>query len=78
MEIESHNLLNKPTVIRLSKIAGIKNVSADSYDILNKVISQKIEEIIDTCLILNSEKKNKIVSKEDLYNSLNLLGYNLT
>ena len=76
--MEDKNFINKPSLVRLSKIAGVKSLSQDSYDILNKVALDKLEEVIDTCIIVNSQNKNKIISKKDLYSALHLLGYNLT
>jgi len=76
--MEDKNFINKPSLVRLSKIAGVKSLSQDSYDILNKVALDKLEEIVDTCIIVNSQNKNKIISKKDLYSALHILGYNLT
>jgi len=76
--MEDKNFINKPSLVRLSKIAGVKSLSHDSYDILNKVALDKIEDIVHTCIIVNSQNKNKIISKKDLYSALHILGYNLT
>jgi histone H3/H4 len=76
--MEDKNFINKPSLVRLSKIAGVKSLSQDSYDILNKVALDKLEDIVDACIIVNSQNKKKIISKKDLYSALHILGYNLT
>ena len=76
--MEDKNFINKPSLVRLSKIAGVKSLSHDCYDIVNKIAFEKLEEIVKTCLIVNSEHKNKIISKKDLYSALHILGHNLT
>ena len=75
--MEDKNFINKPSAMRLSKIAGVNSLSQDCYDVLNKIALNKLTEIVDTCLIVNSEHKNKIISKKDLYSALQLLGHNL-
>ena len=75
--MEDKDFINKPSLMWLSKIAGINSLSQDCYSVLNKIALEKLEDIVKTCLIVNSEHKNKIISKKDLYSALQLLGHNL-
>jgi histone H3/H4 len=70
--------ISKPSIKRLSKRAGVKSMSDDSYEVVNKIIEQNLEEIINVVLVINSQNKNKIITKEDLYNALNLKGCNVS
>ena len=70
--------ITKPSILRLAKRAGIKSLSEDSYDSIINIINNNMTDLIKVILIVNSENNNKIINKNDVYNSLNLEGYNVS
>ena len=70
--------ITKPSINRLARRAGVKSMSEECYDKARDVISDKLNEIMSTTLIINSEHQTKTLMAEDVYNALHLLGYNIT
>lgn len=69
--------LNKPTLIRLCRQAGIKSVSEDCYAYIRGLIVQRLERVLNATAIVNDEHQTKIIMLDDLYEALKLLGENL-
>ena len=64
----------KPSIIRLARQAGVKNISEDVYDEIRKIINKKLNEIIQIALIVNDEKQTKTLLVDDLIDALKLSG----
>lgn len=69
--------ITKPAIVRLARCAGIKNISEDCYDTIRQIFESKLDEIIKTILIVNSEHQTKTIMQQDIYDALEILGYNV-
>lgn len=70
--------ISNPSILRICRKAGVKNLSEDSYDLIRVILFKRMDEIIQTSLAVNNERQTKTLMAEDMYNSLSLLGVNLT
>lgn len=70
--------LTKPSLIRLARCAGVKSLSENCYDVLRKLVDDKMEEVIRIAMISNSLKHTKTLTAEDLQDALSLMGTKLT
>lgn len=70
--------ITKPSIRRLARIAGVKSVSDDCFNITKKIIDFKLHEILSTALIVNSEHQTKTLMADDIYDALWLLGHNVS
>ena len=70
--------ITKPAIVRLSRKSGVKTLSDDCYDTIRHIIDKELRSVIQTMLIVNSERNNKTLMVNDLYDSLKLLNVNLT
>ena len=70
--------ITRPSITRLARKAGIKSISEECYDIIRKIIYQRLDEVICSSMLINSEHQTKTLMVEDIYESLALLGENLT
>lgn len=70
--------LNKSSITKLSKRAGVKSISEECNEKIRKIIESKLEEIVDTMIIINSEHNTKTIMTSDVYDSLQLLNHNIT
>ena len=69
--------ITKPSLTRLARRAGVKSLSDDCYDTIRTMVNKKLNEVVNTALIVNSEHQTKTLMVEDVYNALSLLGYNV-
>jgi histone H3/H4 len=69
--------ITKPSISRLARRSGVKSVSDDCYDTIRKLIVDKLNEVVEVSLVVNSEHQTKTLMSDDIYNSLHLLGYNI-
>lgn len=67
--------ITKPSLIRLSRRAGVKSVSESCYEVMRELIVEHLTEIIKLTLITNSEHQTRTIMVEDVYKAVNLLGY---
>lgn len=67
--------VTRPAIVRISRRAGVKSVSDDCFPVIRGVIHDKIDEIIRTALLVNSEHQTKTLMPEDIYGALRLSGY---
>ena len=74
----SYNDISIPTIIRLTKKAGIKNISEECFETIRCIIINKMRDIITTSLIINSEHQTKTLMSNDIYESFFILGENVT
>lgn len=68
---------SNPSIIRLSKKAGVKHMSPECFDILKNIILEQIDIIVKNSVIMNSNHKNKKLSAQNLESAMRLLGYNV-
>ena len=69
--------ITKPAMIRLARRAGVKSISDDCYSVIHNLAGSILTDIITASIIVNSEHKNKTLMVEDLYEALELRGYNI-
>lgn len=70
--------ITKPSLTRLARRGGVKSLSDDCFDTVRNLIGLKLENIIETIVIVNSSSQTKIISLEDVYKSFHILNYNIT
>jgi histone H3/H4 len=78
MDCEIQNILSKPSITRLARRAGVKSLSDDSYNTIRNLIGMKLNEIINTVIIVNNNHNTKTIMPNDVYKAFELLGYNIT
>ena len=71
-------MITKPSLTRLTRKAGVKSTSEDCYTEINDFIRDKLTNVLENVLIVNSERNTKTVMPEDIYTALSLSGYNVT
>lgn len=69
--------ITRPSITRLSRLAGVKSISEDCYDEIKQIMMYRLEKVINTALIVNTQKQNKTLLPDDIYDALALLGENL-
>lgn len=67
----------KPSILRLARRAGIKNLSDECYDPIRSLIGLEIEEVIRTAVHLSDIKGTKTMSIDDVHEAIRLLGKNV-
>lgn len=70
--------LKKPSIMRLSKCAGVKSISDKCFDYIREDINKTLENIIEKSIIINSESNTKTLMSDDIYKALSFNNYNLT
>lgn len=70
--------ITKPSITRLARRAGVKSVSDECFNPIRNIISYKMDDIIKTALIVNSEHQTKTLMAEDIYEAFILLKHNVT
>ncbi len=80
MELLTKNMetISKPSLTKLARQAGVKSLSDDCFETIRHVMNNKIDELIKTILIVNSEHKTKTIIVNDVYESLQILNHNVT
>jgi histone H3/H4 len=69
--------ITKPSVTRLARRAGVKSMSDECFDTTREIMGEKLKEIINVALIVNSEHQTKTLMPEDVYQTLRILGHNV-
>lgn len=70
--------ITRPSITRLARRAGIKSISEECFDNVRALITQRVDSIIQNAVIVNSEHQTKTLMVEDIYDTLALMGENLT
>jgi histone H3/H4 len=70
--------ITRPSITRLARRAGIKSVSEDCYDNVRALLTSRLDQVIQSALVVNSEHQTKTLMPEDVYEALALMGENLT
>jgi len=64
----------KPSIVRVARKAGIKNLSDDCYDTIRDMVSMKLKEVLSAAVITNDVRGTKTLMANDVVNSLRLQG----
>ena len=70
--------ITKPSITRLARRAGVKSVSDDCFNPIRLLIANHLDELVRAALVVNSEHQTKTLMSNDVYDSLALLGRNVT
>ena len=70
--------ITKPSITRLARRAGVKSLSDECYNTIRNLVTLYLTEVIVASLVVNSEHNTKTLMPEDIYESLRLIGYNVT
>jgi histone H3/H4 len=76
--MENIDNISKPSITRLARQSGIKSLSDDCFETIRNIMDEKIDEIVKTILIINSEHQTKTVMVSDAYHALQMLNHNIT
>lgn len=76
--MEKIDNISKPSITRLARQSGIKSLSEDCFETVRNIIDDKIDEIVKTILVVNSEHQTKTIMVSDVYESLQILNHNIT
>lgn len=69
--------LKNTSIIRLIRRAGVKSLSKNSFNMIKNIIYKKLEGIILLSIKFNSTHNKKIISQNDIYKTLQIMGYNV-
>lgn len=70
--------ITKPSINRLAKRSGIKSLSEDCYDTIKNLIGMELNIIISNILIVNAQNNTKTIMPKDVYDTFDLMNYNIT
>lgn len=76
MPIENEGV-TKPAMVRIARRAGIKSVADECFPLIRDIIHDKVDEIIRTAVVINSEHHTKTLMSDDIYEALRIRGYNI-
>tara|TARA_B100000686_G_scaffold299101_1_gene332670 strand:- start:3440 stop:3676 length:237 start_codon:yes stop_codon:yes gene_type:complete len=69
--------ITKPALTRLARKAGVKSMSENCINVLQKILYSKTERLLNDIIILNEHKKNKTIMEDDIYEALRWNGKNV-
>jgi len=67
----------KPAITRLARRAGVKSMYDDCIVPLKHLVAMKLDEVLSTTLIVNSQHATKTIMPDDVYEALSLCGINV-
>lgn len=70
--------ITRPSITRLARRAGVKSVSDECFDSIRGLIGEKLQEIINISMVVNSEHQTKTLMADNIYEALHLMGENVT
>jgi len=70
--------ITKPSITRLSRRAGVKSLSDDCHDLIRKIIENKLNEVLNVVMSVNSEHNTRTILSCDVYDALHLLNHKVT
>lgn len=70
--------ITKPSITRLSRRAGVKSLSDDCHELIRKIIENKLNEVLNVVMSVNSEHNTKTILSSDVYDALHLLNHKVT
>jgi histone H3/H4 len=68
----------KPSITRIARKAGVKNVSEDCYPAIRNIMALKIADILEKSFIVNDERTTKTLMVDDVLDSFRLNGLHLS
>jgi histone H3/H4 len=71
------DIITKPSLVRLSRRAGVKRMSDDCYDAIRHVMKDKLNEVVNAIVVVNSQNNKKTVMVSDVYDALHMLNHNV-
>ena len=71
------NRIKKPSIERLARRAGVKNIANDCYPLVRRLILGKLHQLAKVTLIANSENHTKTLMPSDINAALSILGHNV-
>jgi histone H3/H4 len=77
VEIENCKGFTKPAITRLARRAGVKSMSDECIVPLRHLVAIKLDEILRTTLIVNSQHATKTIMPDDVYEAFSLCGINV-
>ena len=69
--------ITKPALTRLARKAGVKSMSENCINVLQRILYSKTERLLNDIIILNENKKNKTIMEDDVYETLRWNGKNV-
>ena len=69
------NNVNKPSLTRLARQAGIKSVADDCYPHIRYLINRRLTQVLDNSLVLN---RTKTLLPNDVYKALEIENIHIT
>jgi histone H4 len=69
--------ITRPSITRLARRSGVKSVSEECFDNIRALITQRLDLVIRSSLIINSEHQTKTLMVDDVYQALSIMGENL-
>jgi histone H3/H4 len=76
MVVKLSKNITKPSIIKVARKAGVKNISEDCMDPIRQLIVSDITEIMRHCVLINNIKGTKTILLDDLHEALKIMGYN--
>ena len=70
--------ITKPSITRLSRRAGVKSLSDECHEMIRKIIENKLHEVLNVVVSVNSEHNTKTILSSDIYDSLHILNHKVT
>jgi histone H3/H4 len=70
--------ITKPSINRLARRSGVKSLSDDCYDTIRNLIGMELDNIVKNVIVVNSQNQTKTIMVKDVYDTLHLMGYNIT
>lgn len=64
--------LSKPAITRLARQAGVKSISDECFPVVRELIAKKLETVLKSVLIVNSEKQTRTLMVSDIYDAFEL------
>ncbi len=72
------NGITKPSITRLGRRAGVKSLSDECFDSIRLLIGDKLEEVINISMVVNSEHNTRTLMGDNIYEALYLMNENVT
>ncbi len=70
--------ISRTSILKLVRRSGTMSISEDSYDVIRNLIIERLQKVVDTMLLVNSEHGTKTIMSEDVFSALNILGETVT
>ncbi len=68
----------KPSIIRVARKAGIKNLSEECYTTIRHLINMELNDLLNDSFIINEERGTKTLMADDVLEALKIRGVYLS